>query len=76
MEAICFDLGAGVGDAAWSPHSSTTFAAVTDAGRVVVYDLAVSRDSPLCRQKVCAKAALTKLAFNPVHPVLIVGDDK
>lgn len=32
--------------------------------------------APLCIQKVVRKAHLTRLAFNPLHPVLMVGDDR
>lgn len=113
---LSFQLGAVVGDVAWAPYSSTVFAAVTDEGRVHVYDLAQNRQLPLCAQKVtrrwrrsevaqqlsahtpwlltsgrphacacyaaaaapqCAKKArLTRVAFNPRHPVLLVGDSK
>lgn len=49
---MSFDLNDAVGDAAWSPHCATTFAAVTDDGRVHVYDLAQNKLMPLCSQKV------------------------
>jgi len=71
-----FDLGASVGDVAWAPFNSTTLAATTADGRVHVFDLSVNKHEPLCRQKVVKKARLTKLAFNRVHPVLLVGDDR
>lgn len=47
-----FDLGTAVGDVAWAPYSSTVFAAVTDEGKVQVFDLAQNRQLPLCVQKV------------------------
>ena len=34
---MSFDLNNPVGDAAWSPHSATVFAAVTDDGKVVTH---------------------------------------
>lgn len=49
---MSFDLGAAVGDIAWAPYSSTVFAAVTDDGKVHVFDLAQNRQLPLCAQKV------------------------
>jgi dynein intermediate chain 1 len=49
---MSFDLGAAVGDIAWAPYSSTVFAAVTDDGKVHVFDLAQNRQLPLCTQKV------------------------
>lgn len=49
---MSFDLGAAVGDIAWAPYSSTVFAAVTDEGKVHVFDLAQNRQLPMCAQKV------------------------
>lgn len=69
-----FDLGCPVGDVSWAPYSSTTFAAVTDDGKAVVYDLAVNHHGPMCEQKVVKKAKATKLAFNRRSPLLLVGD--
>jgi len=68
-----FDLGDAVGDAAWAPFSATVFAAITDDGRVHVFDVAENRLAPLCSQKI-SKRRLTKLAFNPREPILLVGD--
>jgi hypothetical protein len=69
-----FDLGCPVGDVCWAPYSSTTFAAVTDDGKAVVFDLAVNHHGPMCEQKVVKKAKATKLAFNRRAPLLLVGD--
>ena len=44
--------------------------------QVHVYDLAENKHEALCRQKVVKKAKLTKISFNPKHPILIVGDDR
>lgn len=46
------------------------------AVQVHVYDLAENKQFALCEQKVVKKAKLTKIAFNPKHPILIVGDDR
>lgn len=73
---MAFDLGSPVGDAAWLPGSATIFGAVTDEGRVVVYDLAQDKRQPLCQQRVIKKGQLTRLAFNPIHPILLVGDSR
>lgn len=73
---LVFDLGGPVGDAAWSPTSSTVFAAATESGRVLVYDLAYSMEWPLCKQKVTQKVKVTKLLFSSSAPVLLVGDEK
>lgn len=47
-----FDLNDSVGDATWAPYSATVFAAVTDEGKVHVFDLAQNKLLPLCSQKV------------------------
>ena len=44
--------------------------------QVHVYDLAENKHDALCAQKIVKKAKLTKIAFNPKHPILIVGDDR
>eukprot|EP00878_Enallax_costatus_P024907 GHUV01026608.1.p1 GENE.GHUV01026608.1~~GHUV01026608.1.p1 ORF type:complete len:146 (+),score=76.02 GHUV01026608.1:888-1325(+) len=73
---MSFDLGAAVGDIAWAPYSSTVFAAVTDEGKVHVYDLAQNRQLPMCAQKCAKKARLTRVVFNPVYPIVLIGDSK
>jgi dynein intermediate chain 1 len=47
----------------------------TSDGKVSVFDLAQQKHEPLCQQKIVKKAKLTKIAFNPKHPILLVGDD-
>lgn len=71
-----FDLGNAVGDVCWSPRSSTVFAAVTDDGKVRVFDLSVSKHGPLCEQRVVARARLTRARFNARDHVVVVGDDR
>ena len=39
-----------VGDIAWAPYSSTVFAAVTEDGRLHLFDLHLKRYSPICCQ--------------------------
>ncbi|XP_037535130.1 dynein, axonemal, intermediate chain 1, paralog 2 [Nematolebias whitei] len=75
---LTFDLKAAVGDVAWSPYSSTVFAAVTIDGTVHVFDLSVNKYEALCQQIVVdkKKTRLTHIEFNPIHPVIIVGDDQ
>jgi hypothetical protein len=48
---IELDAGSAVQDADWSPHSGTTLAAVTAAGRAVVWDLSRDLHAPICSQK-------------------------
>ena len=66
-----------VGDVAWTPWSSTSFAACTADGKVHVFDLHENKNEAMCEQKVVRKAKLTRLAFNPdpTNPVILVGDD-
>nr|XP_015218819.1 PREDICTED: dynein intermediate chain 1, axonemal isoform X2 [Lepisosteus oculatus] len=73
-----FDLNSAVGDVAWSPYSSTVFAAVTTDGKVHVFDLSINKYEAICEQPVVAKkkTKLTHIEFNPVHPIIIVGDDR
>jgi len=73
---MVFDLAAPVGDVAWAPYSATVFAGVTSDGKVHVYDLHDNKHEPICDQSVVHKARLTRLAFNAVEPVIIVGDDR
>ncbi|KAM7343034.1 dynein intermediate chain 2, ciliary isoform 1-T1 [Cochliomyia hominivorax] len=73
-----FDLGSAVGDVKWAPYSSTVFAAVTNEGKVYVFDLNVNKYKAICIQAVVPKRKnkLTRLAFNEKLPFIIVGDDK
>ncbi|XP_033483161.2 dynein, axonemal, intermediate chain 1, paralog 2 [Epinephelus lanceolatus] len=73
-----FDLNAAVGDVAWSPYSSTVFAAVTTDGTVHVFDLSVNKYEAICQQPVVAKkkTRLTHIEFNPIYPIIVVGDDR
>ncbi|TSK72118.1 Dynein intermediate chain 2, ciliary [Bagarius yarrelli] len=72
-----FDLNTAVSDVAWSPYSSTVFAAVTIDGKVHVFDLSINKDTPICQQVVVSKKTkLTHIEFNPVYPIIIVGDDR
>lgn len=45
--------------------------------QVHVYDLNVNKYEALCQQPVVAKnTKLTHIEFNPIHPIIIVGDDR
>ena len=56
---MTFDLNNSVGDIAWAPFSST------------VFDLDQNKQEPMCEQKVVLKAKLTKISFNPKHPIIV-----
>jgi hypothetical protein len=46
------------------------------AVQVHVYDVDKNIMGPMCTQKIARKAKLTKLAFNPRHPIIAVGEEK
>jgi dynein intermediate chain 1 len=71
---MMFDVGTSVGDATWAPYSSTVFAAVTDEGKVHVWDLYANKHDHLSQQKLVKKAKCTKVAFNERGPLILVGD--
>ncbi|XP_030114067.4 dynein axonemal intermediate chain 1 isoform X2 [Taeniopygia guttata] len=73
-----YDLSTAVGDVAWSPYSSTVFAAVTTDGQAHVFDLNINKLEPLCSQLVVTKKKnkTTHVQFNPVYPIIIVGDER
>lgn len=43
-----------------------------------VFDLSVNKDQALCQQTVVSKkkTKLTHVDFNPIYPIIIVGDDQ
>lgn len=72
------DLGAPVTAVTWAFHSSSVLAAATEDGRVHVFDFFERKCGPLCVHKVQRrrKVAPTCLAFNPFHPLLLVGGER
>merc|ERR1712087_752427 len=83
LPVMSFDLAQAIGDVAWAPYSSTTFAAITSdgpaaptSGVVYIFDLSINRNERICEQKVVKRAKLTHVAFNTAEPILIVGDDR
>lgn len=75
---IVLDVGGAVAGVTWSPFSSSVFVAVTDEGRVYVYDLFLRRCRPLCVQSLLQRrrVAATSVAFNPFHPIVVVGGER
>jgi dynein intermediate chain 1 len=73
-----FEIGLPILDVSWAPYSSTVFAGVTDEGKVLVYDLNVNKDKPICVQQVVTKKKVHphRLSFNPHYPIIIIGDDR
>jgi len=72
---MSWDHNTGVGDVAWAPFSSTVFAAITNDGKLRVYDLAQNKHEPIGVTQVTKKARATHVAFNQQHAVVAVGDD-
>ena len=74
---LSYDLGNAITDVTWSPYSSTVFAAVTYDGKLYVYDLDQNWHKYLCEQPTTKKTKQAlHVAFNPVDPIIIVGDEK
>ncbi|XP_010008637.1 PREDICTED: dynein intermediate chain 1, axonemal, partial [Nestor notabilis] len=73
-----YDLNSGVGDVAWAPYSSTVFAAVTTDSKAHVFDLSINKYEALCTQLVVTKKKnkITHVQFNPIYPVVIIGDQR
>ena len=76
-----FDLDSNVGDVAWAPYSSTVFGAVTLDGKTHVFDLNIDKYNAICSQQIVPRRGIDKtqlnhIAFNPVSPVVIVGDSR
>ena len=57
------------------PHSSHSMSLCP---QVHIFDLSINKYEAICQQPVVAKkkTKLTHVEFNPVHPILIVGDDR
>ncbi|XP_069948680.1 dynein intermediate chain 2, ciliary-like [Cherax quadricarinatus] len=75
---VVLDLGGAVAEVTWSPYSSSVFVAVTDEGRVHVYDLFLRKCRPLCVQSLVQRrrVSATCVAFNPFYPIILVGGEK
>lgn len=74
---LIFDFGCPVSDLAWAPYSSTVFAVATSEGKVLVYDLDFNKFDPICSQQIVGgKSKLTRIAFSPFDPIIVVGDDR
>ena len=71
-----FDVRSPIHDVQFAPHSSTIFAACLRNGRVLVFDLSMSMDRPICVQVMnrARSAVMLSLAFNPFYPILLSGD--
>lgn len=73
---IAFDLAYAAGDVQWAPYSSTVFAAVASNGHLYIYDLHQEKHSHLCSHPALKKAKALHVSFNPVDPVILLGDER
>ena len=74
---VSYDLEWQVGDISWAPYSSTVFAAVNYNGTLFVYDLDQDKHHHLCKMQSTSKSNKAyNVAFNPVDPIILVGDEK
>ena len=66
-------IWAQVGQVAWAPYSSTVFSAVTEEGKVILYDLDITKYKPICSQKIVSfkVGVLNSLAFTTWSPWLL-----
>ncbi|TGZ72600.1 hypothetical protein CRM22_001994 [Opisthorchis felineus] len=79
MALLVLDLFDPVMDVAWAPYSSSVFATLTFEGRVKIYDLMFNKTQPIASHQIgCAKFSVkgTRLSFNPILPLLFVGDNR
>ncbi|XP_047469113.1 dynein intermediate chain 2, ciliary-like [Penaeus chinensis] len=78
LPLVTHDLGAPVTAVTWAFHSSSVLAAATEDGRVHVFDFFERKCGPLCVHRVQRrrKVAPACLAFNPFHPLLLVGGER
>lgn len=74
---IRFDLCTSLQDFAWSPYTSTTFAVAGADGKVYIFDIHSNKLEPICEQLLAKETnkICTKIAFNPIHPILLAGDE-
>lgn len=60
-----------------SPSSSNSFTLFLFFPQVHVFDLNINKFEALCQQAVVANTVkLTHVEFNPIYPIIIVGDER
>lgn len=67
---MSIDMGTAVGDCAWAPYSSTVFAAVTDHGRLNVWDLNANKHDFICDQPVRISLASSFILATLLFPLV------
>lgn len=73
---MCFDMQHAVGDVNWAPYSSTVFSAVTQDGKLYLWDLNEDKHKWLCEHTAMKKSKALHVSFNHADPIILVGDDK
>lgn len=73
--AVHFSLN---GCCTWASHSATVFAAITNDGKVHIFDVSMNKYEALASQVITPKkkTKLTSVQFNPTEPILMAGDDR
>jgi WD40 repeat protein len=73
-----FDLCTSLQDIGWSPYTSTTFVVAGADGKVYIFDIYSNKLEPICEQILANESgkSCTKIAFNPLHPILLAGDER
>jgi dynein intermediate chain 1 len=72
-----FDLCTSLQDIGWSPFTSTMFGVAGADGKVYIFDIHSNKLEPICEQRLANQLGetCTKIAFNPIHPILLAGDE-
>lgn len=70
---MSFDLAQAMVDVVWSPFNAGVFIALS-LNKAYAYNLEKNRHTRFAEIKPTNKA-LTNLAFNPFHPIFLVGDN-
>lgn len=65
---MSWDLNTSVADVAWAPWSSTVFAAITNDGKLRLYDLAVNKHEPVGETRVCKQKKPSLKDKDKVNP--------
>ncbi|XP_068233961.1 dynein axonemal intermediate chain 1-like [Palaemon carinicauda] len=74
---IILDVGGAIAGVSWANFSSSVVIAVTEEGRVHVYDLFLCK-APLCTQNIIKrrKIRMSCIGFNSFFPIVLVGGER
>ncbi len=78
--SYCWNVSSIRGSELWKKkiRNSTFILLITRLFQVHVFDLSINKYEAICQQPVVAKkkTKLTHIEFNPIYPIIIVGDDR